>query len=380
MIFQTNKVRVTVDLDAVEQNFAYFKDRFKCPVAVIKGDAYGHGIERVGQHLAKNGATIFAAGTVEEAVTLRKALDAIDAKGEIIALLSFESFEELQTAIKYQISPFVTNKFQFSLLKEAATDISIPYVLKFNTGMHRLGLSLADVPLLIEDIAENENLAPKVIASHFAVADMPGSRAEVEEQYSIFEKICLQFTEAGMSFQTSLTGSAGTLAYADLTGDLPRPGLSLFGGNPFLGSGWEDRGKDAVPTMDISTTVIHRASLAKGQSLGYGFAYTADKATEIAVIAIGYTDGYSRSLSAKGEVNIKGKRAPVLGRVCMQMTIIDVTKIPETEIGDIAYVLGGHDSLHKPAQISVNELATWWGTIPNEVLCILGGNSREYIN
>jgi alanine racemase len=179
-----------------------------------------------------------------------------------------------------------------------------------------------------------------------------------------------------MTFARVLVNSAGILAYPELHFDGQRPGISLYGSNPFWGTRWEAKGQSLLPAMEVMAPILSVHDLAKGQTISYGRTFTAPRDMQVAIVACGYADNYSRSLSNKGWMLVHGKRAPVIGRVCMQLTAIDITHIPQTRPGDQAYVLGGQGK----ERILPEELARWWGTITYEVFCLLGQNPREYEN
>ena len=172
--------------------------------------------------------------------------------------------------------------------------------------------------------------------------------------------------------KTSLTNSPGLLCWPSYVGDLARPGVTLYGGNPLHGTDRAKLGMGLLPVMEMAAPVLSVHPVVKGATVSYGCLYTAPKDIRAAVVGAGYADGYPRSLSMRGSVLIRGPRAPILGRVCMQMCIVDVTDIPGVEPGDTAYLLGGSG----PLAIRPEELAEWWGTISYEVFCALGRNRR----
>jgi alanine racemase len=210
--------------------------------------------------------------------------------------------------------------------------------------------------------------------SHLAAADEPDSRDFTVEQARRFQRIVSGLRAAGIDCPASLANSAGILAHPDIVRDAPRPGLALYGGNPFHGTAWADKGAALKPAMEAMAPVLSVHDLPEGRSISYGRTFTAPRDMRVAIVAAGYADAFSRSLSNRGQVVLRGRRAPIVGRVCMQMTAVDVTRLEEVEPGDAAYLLGGEGE----TAVTPDELAEWWGTIGYEVMCLLGLGGRRY--
>lgn len=365
-----NLIRVRIKLDAIQHNYRLLRTRGKRLIPVIKADAYGHGLIDVAQALASCGADFFAVGTVEEAVRLRPAV-----QGAIMALLGPQRREDFQACVDQDILPLVARPDQLLLLQEqaAARNARLPVALKFDTGMARLGFTPSEALGLAQILRRCDRLAPEWLISHLAVADDPDQAAFVREQARRFAGIFAALHQAGFPVRASLVNSAGLLAYPDLAWDAQRPGIALYGANPFLGTALENLGQGLKPAMEVRALVMAVHPLPKGASISYGRTYAANQDRVVAIIAAGYADNYSRGLSNKGAVMLHGKRAPILGRVCMQMTAVDVTEISATAPGDEACLLGGEGE----AAVRPEELAAWWGTIPYEVSCLLGMNRRD---
>jgi alanine racemase len=175
--------------------------------------------------------------------------------------------------------------------------------------------------------------------------------------------------------EATLANSAAIVAYPELRLDMQRPGIALYGADPFWGTAAQGRGPALEPAMEVLTRVYQVHDLRQGETISYGRTFTAGRDMRVAIIGAGYADAWSRGLSNRGLVLLHGLRAPVVGRVCMQMTAVDVTDVPQARAGDRVWLLGG------PGENSIRseELAQWWGTISYEVLCLLGLNRREYI-
>lgn len=366
-----NVLEVTISLDRIRDNFDLLKTKSSNPIPVIKSDAYGHGLGQVAQVYAQAGAESLAVGTVGEAANLR----ATGYAGEILSLLGPLDAADGRLAMEAGVTCMVHHLDQFhALVEPARKGHPITLALKFDTGMARLGFAQRQADLVTEILLANPNLKLTYVCSHLATADEPESRAFVLEQGQRFEEICGALKANGLSFQASLVNSAALLAYPELHFDLQRPGIALYGANPFQGTDLEALGQGLTPAMEVRTRVLSVHALRSGQAISYGRTYTAEKDMVVAIVAAGYADNYSRGLSNTGAMLIKGKRAPIVGRVCMQMTAVDVSHIPGVKPNDPVYLLGGEG----PEAITPEELAKWWGTITYEVFCLLGQNRRVY--
>lgn len=367
-----NKVDVAIHLDRLRDNFRLLTQRAADPVPVIKSDAYGHGLEPVAAMLAAEGADMMAVGTVGEAVTLRKT----GYEGRIIALLGAQDESEAQDVVRHSLIPFVFSLEQLKLLSTVAgTSAVVAVTLKFDTGMARLGFSEHDVPQIVEHLRAMDNLRIDMVASHLAVADDPAQEDFTFTQHETFSRIVNALREAGFSFRATLANSAGVLAYPDLHFDVQRPGIAMYGASPLAGTSYAHMGEGLLPAMEVSVPVLQVREVKKGQSISYGRTFIAPQDMRVAITAAGYADAYSRGLSNVGAMNINGQRAGIVGRVCMQMTAVDVTHISGVEPGQRAWLLGGEGD----AAITPEELAGWWNTITYEVFCVLGLNPRRYI-
>ena len=377
MSIDYNLLRVTIDLGAIRHNFRFLHSRGTALIAVIKSDAYGHGLVPVARALAESGADCFAVGTVAEAARLRP-----EVRGTVFALLGPQSSEEARQAVERDIVPIAARHDQLMWLQDAAdaTKRRSSAALKFDTGMARLGFNHAEVDMVLETLTHCRDVEPRWLFSHLATADDPGQAEFVREQatrYRIVQaRLQSGLTSAGILPRCSLTNSAGLLAYPELALDLQRPGIALYGANPFHGTELDYLGRDLRPAMRVHAPVLAVHPLAKGASISYGRTYVADRDKTVAIVGAGYADAYSRGLSNTGWMLLRGQRAKILGRVCMQMTAVDVTDIPGVVPGDMAVLLGSDGEV----SITPEDLSSWWGTIPYEVFCLLGMNPREYVD
>ena len=368
-----NLVRTRIDLSVLQHNFHLIKANAPSPIPVIKSDAYGHGLGAVATMLARCGAQTMAIGTVGEGIALRL----VPFAGKILSLLGPLGEEDYPALWEYEIIPFVGRKEQLMLLEEegARQGAVLDIALALDTGMGRIGFTSADIPWVREWLRESKWVRPYLACSHLATADEPESRDFVLQQGQVFSSLCDSLEEDGIALTRCLANSAAIQAYPELAFDAQRPGITLYGSSPFAGTTWENRAKGFRPAMEVRTKIVSVHDLVKGAPISYGRTFYAPEDMRVAIVAVGYADNYSRGLSNQGEMLIHGQRARILGRVCMQMTAVDVTHIPHATAGDTVYLLGGEGE----HPITPEELAGWWGTIPYEVFCLLGQNTREYV-
>ncbi len=363
-----NLLDVRVDVKAVRANYKLLSRHGRRCMAVIKADAYGHGLLEVARGLSLDGVRQFAVGAVSEGVRLREA----GLPGTILSLLGPQDIREAKAVAGQNLLPCIYRMDQLQMLAEATAGRPQQIALKIDTGMRRLGFDLSELPALCEQLTKLRNLEPILAMSHLACADMPEEEAFTRQQAALFQESRDILEGHDFSLEYSLVNSAGTLAYPEFHYDLQRPGIALYGANPFHGTAWESKGKGLQTTMTVSAPVLQVHALKQGESISYGRTYTADADRMVAIVSLGYADNFTRGLTNKGALCLHGKRAPILGRVCMQLTAVDITDIPETQPGDRAWVLGGEGQ----GAISCHDLSQWWGTIPYEVFCLLGQNRR----
>ena len=348
---------------------------------VVKADAYGLGHIPVSAALCGVGVTAFASGSVTESVALRAGLALRGVDPGIIALLGFATEDECRQAEQHHIIPAVHCFEQLDLLERVRPEY-MAVAVKFNSGMGRLGFMPADTARVIERLQAMPGVAPVAVLSHFACAEDPDKEEVNRFQVEQCAFAGSQMRRAWPNIVVSLCNSGGLMffsAVSDALGqNMARSGLALYGVHPLGDNSAGGFGATGVlqPALEISCPVLARRVLEPGMGLGYGHTYVAQRRREIAIVGIGYADGFSRNFSSKGMVNFAGKRLPVLGRVSMQMTAIDCTDAPELGMGDTIYILEGPEK----NALSCNELADIWQTTPHEVLCMLGNNlHKEYV-
>lgn len=376
MTITYSKLLCRVDLDAIRHNYRQMKSKGANVIAVIKSDAYGHGLVETARALEAEGADTFAVGYVHEAVQLKEA----GIPGRIIALLGPVDKDDCEAMIEHDIIGFVGHFETLARVAYHAGGRPVRVSLKFDTGMSRLGFTREELPKLKAFLRGRPNVVPVMASSHLAVADEPGRIELTRSQAETFNAIIEDLRASGFRVEANLANSAAIMGHPDCHQDSQRAGIALYGGNPFAGTEWEHLGAELRPAMEVSAPILHVHQLDKGVSISYGHTFTADRDMTVAVVGAGYADCYSRGLSNTGFMNIAGTRCPIVGRVCMQMTAVDISSLAEQGVtvktGDNAWLLGGPGE----GKISPQDLADWWGTITYEVFCVLGMNRRTFLN
>lgn len=370
MTIACNKITVRVRLDALRRNFGTLRRAAPAAMPVIKSDAYGHGLLPVARTLETAGADAFAAGTVAESALLRDG----GISGRIVALLGAADAADAECCVARSIVPAVYRAEQLEMLAcRAAPGQQVDVALKFDTGMARLGFTEADLPDLLDRLHARPMLRPVLVMSHLAASDDPARADFTRQQGKAFARILNGVRSTWPSVQGSLANSAATLACPELHFDVQRPGIALYGSNPLRATSLAHCGDGLEPAMDVAAPILQVHPLPAGRSISYGRTFTAPRDMTVAIVAAGYADAYSRGLSGRGAMTVRGRRAPVLGRVCMQLTAVDVSCVPDVAAGDTAYLMGGPGDALSP-----DDLADLWGTIAYEVLCLLGMNPRVH--
>lgn len=347
-------------------------------LAVIKSDAYGHGHIKVANALIQDGVIAFATGSIQEACMLRQGIEGNGATPLIISLLGIIYKEDIELCLKHGIIPLVHTFNQIQML-EAAKSI-LPIVIKCNTGMSRLGFNEEEIPSLVESLQKLNNILPVLALSHMHSADTDNGIEEAKKQATIFARMLKNLRATWPSLAASLANSAGTLLSKEIKEiigpHICRPGIALYGVNPYFNTKLEHLENRFLPTMWMSAPIIATRTLSKNSGISYGHIYKAEKNMPVAVLSTGYADGFSRSLTHKAHVCINGTRVPLIGRVAMQMIFADLSNLDKnsTEPPTTAWLLGGPYEQCIPLQ----ELTKQWGSIPHEAMCMLGYNTRVY--
>ena len=353
---------VEIDLAALARNYALLS-KAAAPGAcgaVVKANAYGLGVMHVSRTLAAAGCRHFFVATPAEGVRLRTILG----RADIFVLEGFAGGRR-EALIAAGLIPVLNTRAEL-----AAWGRSGPAAVQIDTGMSRLGLAAADIDALRrqgrggapgDDVA---NIDVRYVLTHFACADEPG-HALNRQQVASFESLRLLWPKA----QTSVGNSAAILSGAGFASDLARPGIALYGANPFV-----DRPSPVEPVVTVKSRILQLREIAAGTSVGYGASFVAAQPMRLAVVGIGYADGYQRSLGNRGVADVAGQRVPVVGRVSMDLICLDVTGIAGSIAeGDWVTLIGG--------AVPLEEVAALAGTISYEILTSLGARlERRYVN
>ena len=334
-------------------------------LAVVKANAYGHGAVPVSRALLAAGAHQLGVATVEEGLELRDA-------GVTAPILVMGGVHDIPALQRSTLTPVLPSRDAVEAAGRLADPRTAPLRvhLKIDTGMSRLGLAPGEaLALLRSDWPPNLHL--EGVMSHLASADEPDGR-ETEQQLARFRAFLDAIRSAGLTVPTAhIANSAAILKYPSSHLDLVRPGLMLYG----YASG-PTPSADLCPVLTWKSRVIQIKKVEKGQPISYGGTFVTSRPSTLAVLPVGYADGYSRALSNKGHALIGGRPAPVVGRVCMDLTVVDVTDHPAVRPGDEAVLLGQQGT----AAITANDLAAWQDTISYEILCRIGPRvTRVYL-
>lgn len=355
--------RAAIDLEAIAGNYRLILDRVgtaRAIYCVVKADAYGHGAAPIARRLEREGASRFAVAIAEEGIELRRA----GVAGEIL-LLNYSDPADAGADRAYGLVPSLYDPAQAADFAEATRGFPepLPVQVKIDTGMGRIGFRLEEVGTLIDLVKRSPHLLVAGMFSNLASADEPGSPATAK-QVETMKSAMAAFSSAGISpGVVHLANSAGILLHAGAWLGGVRPGLALYGVPPASGMP-EER---FVPAMTIETEVMAVNDVPAGTPIGYGGRFVTRRASRIAVIPIGYHDGFRRSFSGRVRVLMRGNEAPVVGAVSMDLTLVDATGLG-VKNGDRVVCLGAADG-HR---VTAWDLARAADTIPYEILCGIG--------
>ncbi len=369
----TRPTWMEIDLDNLVHNYSEIKSKLKDDtdlMAVVKGDAYQHGSEMIVKTLKGEGVKRFGVAHLSEALHIRKYEKNVD-----ILIMGYTPDFLAKTAIENNITMTIYLKDQAEYFNRLAKDLNktARVHIKIETGMNRLGF----LPTLenIENISEIYNMANievEGIFSHFAVADE--NRLYTNDQIRKFKFVLDELEKKDINIKIKhLMNSAAMMNFYDCGYDMIRAGAILYGVYPFPDA---DRGYLKLKSLiTLKSTVAHVKEISKGQKLSYGLIYEADKATKVATIPLGYADGFSRKLSNVGRCIINNNYAPIIGRICMDQLMIDVTDI-DVKRGDQVVFIGKSGD----KEITIEEIADTIGEIPVSTICMLNKRlPRVYI-
>lgn len=357
-----------VDLDAIAHNMRQIRQITNPAaqiMAVVKADAYGHGFMETAKTLLENGADRLAVAVLQEGKQLRSR--GVDVP---ILILGASSPEDAEDLINFDITPNVFDyNFAKALSYEAQRQGKVVKIhIKLDTGMSRIGFVVDDgdndeIVNEILTISKLPYLEIEGIFSHFSTSD------EFKKDYTMlqfdrFMKIINKLESKGLIIPIKhICNSAGIMMYPHMHLDMVRPGVILYGMYP---SDEVDKSKlDLIPAMTLKSNITMVKSVEAGRGVSYGKEYITDKITKIATVPIGYADGYLRKIAKNGKMMVNGQKAPIIGRICMDQCMIDVTNVHNIDKGDEVIIFGREG-------ITIDDLAKWLETINYEVACVIG--------
>ncbi len=352
------------NLKAVQQHIG--PDVTVC--AVVKADAYGHGSVGCARVLEGEGVQWFGVTGTEEGVRLRDG----GIHGRVLLLSGFWQ-GEAEEVVHQRLTPATYDLWQITALEEAAAKAALPepfrFHLKLDTGMSRLGISMSDLPRAVEQIRQSPHLKLEGVFSHLASAEVLDSAA-MSEQEANFDHARETILASGLEPDyVHLANTSGTIGRPEARFNMVRPGLALYGYTlPFMRNHSPATVfpyVDLKPALSWKTRIVSLRDLPSGRPVGYGGTYVTTRPTRIGVLPVGYADGLNRALSGKGRFHIRGCQVPILGRVSMDLTVVDVTDIPNAALGDEVCLIGGFNG----CSVTAWDHAKLAHTIPYEILC-----------
>jgi alanine racemase len=350
----------TIDHAALRWNMRQIKARTKSDTQVlcmVKANAYGHGALPVARTLAEEGAHGFGVATVEEALELRRG-----GIGQPILVVAGAFPEQIGLFTEYRLIPAVHDLEAAKCLDRAAQQrgVILPIHIKVDTGMSRLGFLAAEVELWLPEVQRLKALQIAGVFSHFSQAEtVQGSytQAQLRSFAGLVERLRTQLETPP---RAHLANSAATITLPEAYFDMVRPGIMLYGAYPSAEM------KSAItlkPVLSWKTRITQLKKVPAGTSISYGQTFVTKRKSLIATLPVGYADGYKRLLSNRAEVLVNGRRAPVVGRVCMDLTMVDVTAIPNVQSRDEVVLLG----CQAASEITADQMAAWADTISYEI-------------
>ena len=356
-----------VDLDAIRSNFravAGFVSGRAGVIAVVKANAYGHGAPQVALALESAGAAMLACADIEEAIELREA-------GVRVPILVFGalSVSDLDGVVTHDLTPTLSTPSAARALQAMAArhGATLRCHLKIDTGMHRLGFRYDNLRRTLPEVAASANLKIEAVYTHFGTADDP-DHPLFADQRERFERAVAELPALGIRVAVRhAANSAALLRDERVWYEFVRPGLLLYGivPPPLAAT------LPLEPAMSLHSRIVAVKGLRPGEGAGYGMKTVSEEPRSVAIVPAGYADGLDTRLAGRGCMLVRGRRAPVIGSVCMDMAIIDVTGL-EAAPGDEVVIIGEQGSEQGNQSIGVRETAAAIGTIPYELLCRVG--------
>lgn len=355
-----------VHLGHLAANYALLRRDLKPQTAIlamVKADAYGHGAVAVAKKLSQLGVAGFGVATLEEGIELRSAglLEPVVVMGGMLGV----GGPACEMLLHHRLTPVVHSEQAIELLEQAAAKLGqkVSVHLKIDTGMSRLGVLPKDLPAVLHRLKSSPSVELAAVMTHLACGDEPDFTAQ---QLNIFARVHEKILQLFGNIPLWHVANSAALLMNHAVNPFPaeqtwvRPGLALYG----LAAGVSSQ-LQLQPVMSLLSHVALIKTIPAGSHVSYGATFTAKRATKLAVVPIGYADGYPFRVSGKASVLVRGKRLPVLGRVTMDMIMCDLTDLPEAAVGDEVVLLGRQGG----SEIRAEDLAAWAETIPYEILC-----------
>lgn len=362
-----------ISLNAIEHNYNVIRNKVADDTkvcCVIKADGYGHGAVELSQVYEKLGADFFAVSNIDEGIEIRKSGSKLP-----IVILGYTPVSEAENLAKYDISQAVFSLEYAKELSEKCVeeDCICKMHIKVDSGMSRIGFMCQEFPrdeYSIEEICEAcclPNLEVEGLFTHFCVSDEDAEGREfTNKQYENFIHVRDSLKKRGVDISVVHCSNSGAIEdYPETCCDMVRAGIILYGLAP--SSKLADR-LDLVPAMTLKTVVAFVKEVQKGATISYGRTFTADRKMKIATVPIGYADGFIRQNAKDGYMMVNGKKAKIVGRICMDQTMLDVTDIEDVKTGDEVVVFGTGEN----GEPTADSLAENTGTINYETVCLVG--------
>jgi len=336
--------------------------------AVVKADAYGHGAVECSRALEAEGARWLGVTSLDEAIPLRDS----GIGANILLMTGFWRGEETEI-VRLRLTPTVWEPWQIESLDRAAASLGVashPVHLKVDTGMGRLGVTIDRLPSVLATLGASKHLALEGLSTHLSDSEVMDAPSVAEQEHR-FEAACCMVRDAGMKPAfVHMANTGAVISRRETWHTMVRPGVALYGYYlPFQRAGREVSGGTlrlpVKPILTWKTRILSLRDFGPNQALGYGGTYVTKAPAHVAVLPVGYADGYNRQLSNRGRVIVRDHYAPVVGRVSMDLTLVDVTGIPGIAVGDEVILLGGSDGL----SVDALEHAELANSTPYEILC-----------
>ncbi len=366
---------IKINCTALQHNYIFLQKKAGAGIpvmAMVKADGYGHGMVMAAKAFERVGCRTFGVAELREAILLRQA----GIRGAIYVTIGFAE-QDAGLICQYQLTPVIYSYAAAQALSSCAVaqGLEVGVHVKIDSGMSRLGIFPAEMPNFLDAVSCLPGIKIEGIMSHFPESDNPASESTLKN-FQLFADACREL-KSRFKRICHIANSGAVLNFADTHCDMVRCGIALYGYHP---AGrvipGDEKVTDLLPAMSFTSRILQVKSLPPGTGISYGQTFLTRKETRIAVVPVGYEDGYSRILSNRGHLLVHGFPAPILGRICMNMCMIDVNDIEGVQPGDEVVLLGRQGS----GNITADDIAEKMGSISYEVLCLLGNNNqREYI-